>query len=126
MLAFGVLVAANVVPGIHCSSVGSLLVAAALLGLINALVRPVLLLVSLPFIIFTMGLGVLVINAILFLLVGNLVQGFYISGFWSALGGSVVLGLTNILMGAVMRPPRPPRRGPPASGPGAGGDVIDI
>ena len=81
---------------------------------------------TLPFIIVTMGLGILVINAFLFLLVGRLVEGFTVDGFWPALGGSLVLSVTNLVVNAFMRSSGPPP--PPAPrGPGAGGgDVIDI
>jgi putative membrane protein len=66
-----------------------------------------------------------VINAFLFLIVGRLVNGFRVDGFWPAVGGSLVLSVTNMVMGGFMRPggPRPPTR---PKGPPGGGDVIDI
>jgi putative membrane protein len=125
VLAVGVVIATNIVPGIHCSDPQALLVAVVLLSFFNALLKPVLLLFTLPFIILTMGLGIVVINAILFLFVGRLVQGFTVDGFWSAVGGSLVLSLTSIVMNGFFRSsgPRPPRT---PKGPSGGGDVIDI
>jgi len=125
VLAVGVVIATHVVPGIHCSDTQALVIAVLLLSFFNAILKPVLLLFTLPFIILTMGLGILVINAILFLFVGNLVQGFKVDGFWPALGGSLVLSITSIIMNGFIRSSgRPPR--PPTKGPSGGGDVIDI
>jgi putative membrane protein len=123
ILALGVVIAAHIVPGIHYSDLGALIIAVVLLSLFNAVLRPILVLFTLPFIIVTMGLGILVINAFLFLFVGRIVDGFTVAGFWPAMGGSLVLSVTNMVMSGFMRSsgPRPPR-GPPA----AGGDVIDI
>jgi putative membrane protein len=126
VLALGVVIAAHLVPGIRYSDFQALVVAVVLLSLFNALLRPVLILFTLPFILVTLGLGIIVINAFLFLFVGRIVNGFTVSGFWPAVGGSLVLSITNFLMSGFVRslggpPPRPPR------GPGAkGGDVIDI
>ena len=75
-----------------------------------ALLSLLLVLFTLPFIIVTMGLGVLVINALLFLLVGELVEGFHVSGFWSALGGSLVVSLTNMALSTFTRGPKSEER----------------
>lgn len=125
ILAVGVVLATNIVPGIHCSDLGALAVAVVLLSFLNAILRPVLLLFTLPFIILTLGLGIVVINAFLFLIVGRLVEGFRVDGFWPAVGGSLVLSITNMVMSGFLRPrgPRPPA---PPKGPRGGGDVIDI
>jgi putative membrane protein len=89
---------------------------------------------TLPFIVLTMGLGLVVINALLFLLVGELVEGFQVAGFWDAFWAAVIVGLTNFFMTLLMkqRPPRGPCGG--AGGGGdrrparrePGGDVIDV
>ena len=122
VLAVGVVIATHVVPGIHCSDPMALAIAVVLLSFFNAILKPLLLLFTLPFIILTMGLGIVVINAILFLFVGRIVQGFTVDGFWSAVGGSLVLSLTSIVMNGFIRSPGPrPPKGPPG-----GGDVIDI
>ncbi len=76
-----VLVAAHVVAGIHYTGFPALLVASLVLGLVNAFVRPVLLLVSISFVVATLGLGVLVINALLLWGVGSLGTGFRVDGF---------------------------------------------
>jgi putative membrane protein len=125
VLAVGVVIATNIVPGIHCSDLGALAVAVILLSFLNAILRPVLLLFTLPFIVLTLGLGIVVINAFLFLIAGRLVNGFRVDGFWPAVGGSLVLSVTNMVMGGLMRPPGPrPPKAP--KGPPGGGDVIDI
>lgn len=125
VLALGVAIAAHVVHGIHYTDFGALALAVVLLSFFNAVLRPVLVLFTLPFIIVTMGLGIVVINAFLFLIVGHMVDGFRVDGFWPALWGSVVLSLTNFAMSGLMRSPG--QRPPPPRGPGAaGGDVIDI
>src|ERR1039457_2758781 len=81
---------------------------------------------TLPFIIVTMGLGIVVINAILFLFVGRLVDGFTVTGFWPAVGGSLVLSATNFVVSAVTRSTAARRGGRPPGPPRSGGDVIDI
>src|ERR1017187_1443482 len=91
VLALGVVIATHLVPGIHCSGVGALITVVVLLSFFNAILRPVLVLFTLPFIIVTMGLGIIVINAILFLFVARLVDGFAVAGFWPAVGGSLVV-----------------------------------
>jgi putative membrane protein len=125
VLAVGVVIATHVVSGIHCSDTRALVVAVVLLSFFNAMLKPLLLLFTLPFIILTMGLGIVVINAILFLFVGNIVPGFTVDGFWSAVGGSLVLSVTSIVMNGFLRSAGP-RTPPRPKGPPGGGDVIDI
>ncbi|HXQ79778.1 MAG TPA: phage holin family protein, partial [Opitutaceae bacterium] len=67
VLALGVVIATHLIPGIHCSDLGALIAVVVLLSFFNAILKPVLVLFTLPFIIVTMGLGIVVINAILFL-----------------------------------------------------------
>ena len=122
VLALGVLIATRIVPGIHCSDVGSLVAVVVLLSLFNTILRPLLVLFTLPFIIVTMGLGLIVINAILFLFVGKLVDGFTVTGFWPAVGGSIVVSLTSFIVGGFIRAPRSRPPGPTPPPPG----VIDI
>jgi len=90
-----VFVAAHVIPGISYSSLGVLVGASLLLGIVNAFVRPVLLLLSLPFIILTLGVFILVINALLLLLTSSLVPGFVIPGFWSAFFASIIISIVS-------------------------------
>lgn len=115
VLALGVTLATKIIPGIHYDTLGTLIVVVVLLSLFNAVLKPLLVLVSLPFIVLTLGLGVVLINALLFLLVGRLVDGFYVEGFWPALGGALIVSLTTMVMSKLIgNKPRPP-------GPGAGG-----
>ncbi|MEO0055689.1 MAG: hypothetical protein RLZZ50_1636 [Verrucomicrobiota bacterium] len=134
VLALGVTLAEKIVPGVDCKDGGTLLVVVVLLSFLNAVIRPILVLFTLPFIVLTMGLGLVVINALLFLLVGELVEGFQVAGFWDAFWAAVIVGLTNFFMTLLMkqRPPRGPGGG--AGGGGdrrsarrePGGDVIDV
>jgi len=90
--------ASHVIPGISYNSTGVLIGAALLLGIINAMVRPVLLLLSLPFIIVTMGFFILVINALLLMFVSAVVPGFHVEGFWSALFAGIIIGLISWIL----------------------------
>jgi putative membrane protein len=126
VLALGVVIATHLVPGIHCSDLGTLIAVVVLLSFFNAILRPVLVLFTLPFIIVTMGLGIIIINAILFLFVGRLVDGFTVAGFWPAVGGSLVLSVTNFVLNGALRPSRRRPPGPPRGPSSPGGDVIDI
>jgi putative membrane protein len=127
VLALGVMLATKLVPGIRCDDGATLIAVVVVLALLNAILRPLLVLFTLPFIIVTMGLGILVINALLFLLVGHLVQGFVVAGFWSALGGSLVVSATNWFASAFIRSAKNDRRPPPPPKPEKkADDVIDI
>lgn len=98
-----VLVADLFVSGIDHKSVGSLLGASALLGLLNAFVRPLLLLISLPLLIWTLGLFILVINAMLLLMVGALLRpGFAVDGFWAAFWGGVIISIVSMIVNAFL------------------------
>src|SRR3954468_24322973 len=103
VLALGVMLATKIVPGIACNNGGTLIVVVLLLSFFNAILKPLLVLFTLPFILVTMGLGVIVINALLFLLVGHLVAGFQVNGFWSAFFGSLVVTTTNLVVSAFTR-----------------------
>jgi putative membrane protein len=93
--AFGLWLAAAIVPGVHIEGVGTLVLAALLLGIVNAVVRPLVLLLTLPITILTLGLFLLVINAAMLGLVAALLADFHISGFGAALLGAVVVSLTS-------------------------------
>jgi putative membrane protein len=90
------------VPGIHLSSFGAALLAALVLGIVNALVRPILVLITLPITILTLGLFLIVINALMLLLTGALVPGLRIDGFGAALLGGLLLGLFNLVASWLM------------------------
>ena len=125
VLALGVMIATKIVPGIKCDDGATLIVVVLLLSFFNAILKPLLVLFTLPFILITMGLGVVLINAVLFLLVGELVNGFLVDGFWSALGGSLVVSVTNLLVSAVTRGAKGEARSPEKRKPKRD-DVIDI
>jgi putative membrane protein len=93
--ALGLWLASKIVPGIRVDGWGSLAAAALLLGIVNALVRPVLVILTLPFTIITLGLFLLVINAAMLSLVAFFLHGFHLDGFWAALLGGIVVGLVS-------------------------------
>jgi len=96
-----------VVPSVQVDSFMTALVAALLLGLANALIRPVLVLLTLPVTLVTLGLFVFVINALLFWLVASFVKGFAVAGFWSAFFGAIVYALISWAVShLVFGPPR--------------------
>ena len=90
------LLVSNLVSGVHVQGWGSALIGAIVLGFVNAVVRPLLVLLTLPFTILTFGLFLLVVNALMLWLVAALVPGIRVQGFGSALLGSLVLTLLNL------------------------------
>ena len=125
-----VLVATKLVHGIEYQSGVDLLVTSLMLGILNAFLRPLLMLLSLPLLIFTLGLFTLVINALLLLLVSWMLNPhFHVDGFWPAFWGALVISIASILLNAftgagnskakVERKPNPPRDD-------GGGPVIDV
>ena len=96
-----VMVAANLGLGIHCEKFTTLLVASLLLGILNAFLRPLLLLLALPLVILTLGLFILVINALLLILVGKLVPGFVVGGFWPAFWGALVITVMTLVLNSL-------------------------
>jgi putative membrane protein len=103
--AVAVFVAAWIVPGIDYSNFTGLAFASLLLGVINAMVRPVLLILCLPLILVTMGLFILVLNALLLWFVSGILPGssFTVSGFWAAFWGGVVISIVSWLLSAFFR-----------------------
>ncbi|HEX7043265.1 MAG TPA: phage holin family protein [Burkholderiales bacterium] len=95
--ALGLWLAAAVVDGIHVAGAGTLLLAALLLGVVNAVVRPVLILLTLPITVVTLGLFLLVINAAMLGLVALLLPGLAIDGFFAALLGSILVSIVSWL-----------------------------
>lgn len=122
VLALGVALSAKIVPGIACDSGVTLLVVVALLSLFNAILKPLLVIFTLPFVVLTLGLGIWLINALLFLAVSRLVTGFYVRDFWAALWGALIVSVVNLILSGLIHsrrvsPPAPPRKRD---------DVIDI
>lgn len=95
LIATGVLIASNIFEGIRYTDASALIVAVLLLSLSNVFLKPLLLLFALPFIILTFGFGIWLINASLFLLVANLVDGFYVDSLGYALAGAFVVSITG-------------------------------
>lgn len=95
-------IASHVFKGLKFRDTRSLVIAALLLGLANAVVRPILVLLTLPLTLITFGLFLLVINALVLLLVAGLVRGFALSGFWTALFASIFISILSLLIGSVV------------------------
>ncbi|HWT08262.1 MAG TPA: phage holin family protein [Roseomonas sp.] len=93
--AFALWVAVSIVPGLAAKDTGTLVLAAIVLGIVNATVRPVAVFLSIPVAILTFGLFLLVVNAGMLALVGWLVPSFTVSGFWAALFGSMVVSIVS-------------------------------
>jgi len=95
--AAALLLVAYIYPGVHVESFFAAAVAALALGLVNAVVRPILLLLTLPVTLLTLGLFIFVINALLFWLVAEIVKGFAVTGFLGALVGSILYSLITLV-----------------------------
>jgi putative membrane protein len=93
--ALGLWLAATIVPGIAIQGVGTLILAALVMGVVNALVRPLAFILTLPITIVTLGIFLLVLNAAMFALVAWLLPGFSISGFWAALFGWLIVCIVS-------------------------------
>ena len=96
-VALGLWLAARYVPGVHIDGTESLIISALVLAVINAVVRPILILLTLPLTILTLGLFLFVINALSFMAVGLFVRGFHVSGLVPALVGSLVVWVTGFI-----------------------------
>ncbi|WP_323018944.1 phage holin family protein [Castellaniella sp.] len=93
--AVALLVVAYLLPGITVASFGSALIAALVLGLLNTVVKPLLILLTLPLTFVTLGLFLLVLNALVFWWAGSILKGFQVDGFWWAVIGAIVYSLVS-------------------------------
>lgn len=93
----GLFLASRFVPGVVIQGTGTFILAALLLGLVNALVRPVAFLMTLPLTLVTLGLFIFVLNAAMFGLVAAFLDQFAVSGFWAAIFGSLIVSLTSTI-----------------------------
>jgi putative membrane protein len=100
--ALAILLAVNVVPGIEARGLVTILGAGLVLGLINAVVRPVLLVLTLPLTLVTLGLFLLVLNALCLWLTSALVKGFTVHGFWAAFFGALIVSVVSWLLNAFL------------------------
>lgn len=104
--ALALLAVAYVLPGIVVADFTTAMVAALVLGLVNTLIRPVLILLTLPATILTLGLFIFVINGLLFWMVGSWLQGFTVSGFWWGVLGAIVYSIVSWALSAALLPER--------------------
>ena len=102
--AISLLAVAYLMPSIEVSGFGGALITAAVIALVNVLIRPILVILTLPVTVLTLGLFILVINGLLFLLVGNVLESFEVQSLWSGILGALLYsliswGLTSALLG---------------------------
>jgi putative membrane protein len=98
-----VMVASSIIHGIRYDTVASLIGAALLLGILNAFLRPILLILSAPLILLTLGLFILVVNGLMLLIVPNIVIGFHVETFASAFWGAIVISIVSWMLSAFFR-----------------------
>lgn len=106
LTALALILTASIVPGITIASFSVAIVAAVVLGLINAIVKPILIFFTLPLTIVTLGLFIFVINAIAFYLVAYFTPGFQVNGFFPALFGSIILSIISSVLNSIFLPRR--------------------
>ena len=99
----GVMVAASIINGIRYDTTGALIAAALLLGILNAFVRPVLLVLGAPLILLTLGLFILVVNGLMLYWVPSIVGGFHVDRYSSAFWGALVIGIISWMLSAFFR-----------------------
>ena len=109
LLATALLILAHWNIGVSVNSFSSALLAAFVIGLLNAFVRPLLIVLTLPVTILTLGLFLFVINALTFQMASGLLEGFQVLGFWPALLGSVLYSLCSIVIDAALERLMPSR-----------------
>ena len=100
--ALAIMLAASILPGIAVDGIVSALAAAVLLGLVNAFVRPVLLILTLPITLLTLGFFLFVLNGLCFWLVASVVKGFHVAGFGSAMLGALVVSTVSWILTALI------------------------
>jgi len=91
----GLFLASRLIPGVWIEGTGNFILAAFLLGLVNAVVRPLVFLMTLPLTIVTLGLFIFILNAAMFGLVAAMLDNFQVAGFWSALFGAIIVSITS-------------------------------
>ena len=102
LLAAALLLVAHLYPGVVIASFGSAMIAALVLGLLNTLLRPILVLLTLPVTVVTLGLFLFVINALMFYFAASMLQGFRVTGFTAALIGSLIYSLCGMVIDVAM------------------------
>jgi putative membrane protein len=104
--AVALLTVAYVMPSVHIDSISAALIAAVVLGLVNAVIRPILILLTLPATLLTLGLFIFLINGLLFWFVGSYLRGFEVGGLWSGVLGAIVYSIVSWALSAVLLPGR--------------------
>ena len=104
VVALGLWLASQIVPGVEIRSTGSLIAAALLLGVVNAFVRPILVILTLPITLLTLGLFLLVINGLMIELVSHFLSGFVVVGLWPAMLTAIVVAIVSWLMAGFIGP----------------------
>jgi putative membrane protein len=99
VVALALWVTAYILPGVHVASYQALAIAAIVLGLVNAVIRPVLTILTLPITILTLGLFYLVVNGLTFMLAAQLVPGFSVDGFWWSVLGALLVSIISSFVG---------------------------
>ena len=114
-----VFLASHIIPGMRVESVGAGIAAALVLALLNAIVRPVLYVLAIPFIVLTLGLFVIIINAVLLQFTDWLIDGFEVVGFWAGFWGALVISIISSILNLVVSEEgrwemvsQPPRKAP--------------
>ncbi len=102
LLTIAILLVANLLPGVRVRNLSSAIIAAAALGILNAVVRPILAILTLPLTIITLGLFLFVLNALMFQLAAALVPGFEVKSFWTALLAALIISVLSFLMNAIL------------------------
>lgn len=115
LMAIAVWIAASLVPGVSADDWPSLLAAALILGILNAFVKPLLVIFALPLVILTLGFMLLFINAFLLILTTKFVPGFHVHGFGAAMWASLVISIVSMILGNNRRTMRRTSGKPPAS-----------
>lgn len=95
---FAILITAYLLPGVHLQSFVAALATSVVLGIINAIIKPILLILTLPINFLSLGLFTFILNALLVMLASQIVPGFQVDGFWWALAFSIVLSLVNSIL----------------------------
>ena len=114
--ALALIAVAYLLPGVRVEGFGSALLAALVLGLINTLVRPLLILLTLPVTLLSLGLFILVINGLLFWFAGSVLRGFEVGGFWAAMMGALLYSIISSVL-SLLVPKDETNRQPPQDGP---------
>lgn len=102
VITISILIVAQIVPGIRVAGLGSAIIAAAILGLLNALVKPILIILTLPLTILTLGLFLFILNALMFQLAGAVISGFQVDSFGAALLGSIVVSIIMYVLNSLL------------------------